>query len=273
MPLFSAATLDARIGTLPPLAPAAGQLLSLLGRDTVDIVELERTICHEPTLAGRVLRLANSPFFGFSGRVGSLREACLLLGARTLTQMAMAAAVMQQMPVDDTLLEAKALWRHALVTGAIAKLLAGETGGDEEQAFAAGLMHDLGKLALASYFPAEYRQVLQHREVAGGLLQEAEQAVLGFDHAAVGERLARKWHFPEALVLAVGYHHSPGGDWLSDVIHLSDVLAHALGDGATVKVPPLRSDAWERLELGWERLEKLLPTMDDAMREAAHFEL
>jgi len=101
---------------------------------------------------------------------------------------------------------------------------------------------------------------------------EAEETVLGFNHAAVGERLARKWYFPEALALAVGNHHHPGGDGLSDVIHLADVLAHALGYGATAQVPPLRDDAWERLALGWERLEQLLPAMDGAAIEAGRFE-
>ncbi|MCW8918798.1 MAG: HDOD domain-containing protein [Gammaproteobacteria bacterium] len=265
--------LDERLGALPPLSPVVGELLSLLQAAAVDIGAVERAIHHEPALAGRVLRLANSSFFGFSGRIGTLREACMLLGSRTLRQVVLAAAVMQQMTVDDILLDTRALWRHALVTGAIANRLAGTLGADPEQAFTAGLLHDMGKLVLAAYFAVEYRQVWQHHAANGGLLQEAEQAVLGFDHGAIGERLARKWHFPEELALAVGRHHCPGGDRLGDLIHLANVLAHALGYGATDKIPPLQEAAWERLGLGWERLEQLLPELDREAGEAARFEL
>lgn len=272
MPPLSTATLDARLGELPALAPVTGQLLSMLEAAAVDIGAVERLIAHEPALAGRVLRLANSSFFGFSGRIGSLREACMLLGSRTVRQVVLAVAVMQQLQPDVHLLDAPRLWRHALVTGSIAARLAVLLGDDAEQAFTAGLLHDLGKLALAAYFPDEYRQVLQRHAADGGLLLAAEQTVLGCEHGTVGERLARKWHFPEALVLAVGRHHHPGGDRLGDIVHLADVLAHALGHAAGAQIPPLQPEAWARLGLSWRQLEALLPEMEREAAAAARLE-
>lgn len=275
MTLLTEQQLDERIGELPPLSPVVGKLLALLGVADIDLDAVERTISQEPVLASRVLRLANSSFFGFTGHIGSLREACLVLGSRALRQVVLAAAVMRQLVVDDSLLNTRQLWRHTLATGAIAKHLADLLECDPEQAFTAGLLHDLGRLALATYFTVEYRQIRAQHELIGGLLLDAEQSVLGFDHAVVGGKLARKWHFPEVLALAVGGHHHPAEERLADLIHLADVLAHALGYGSGVldQVPPLCPSAWERLGLSWERLETLLPTLDREAGEAARFEL
>lgn len=278
IPLLTEQQLDERIGDLPPLSPVVGELMDLLEAPTVDYGAVEQSIGHEPVLASRVLRLANSSFFGFAGRIGSLREACLVLGSRTLRQTILAAAVMQQLEVDGSLLDAQKLWRHALATGAIAKYIARVFDIDQELAFTAGLLHDLGKLALAAYFTEEYRQVLLQHADSGGLMLETERRQLGFDHAMVGELLARKWHFPAALAQAVGRHHLPDpadSTELADLIHLADVLAHALGYGGhnLDRVPPLAPQAWERLGMDWEQLGELLPALDDEANEAIHFEL
>lgn len=267
--------IDVRIGELPPLAPSIRELLALLESETVDYVVLERLVSREPVLAGRVLRLANSSFFGFAGRIASLREACMVLGSQTLRQLVLAAVAMQQLAVDPALLDVRALWSHALATGAIARVLAQELGNDAEAAFTAGLLHDLGKLVLAAWFQAEYREALAQQTASGGLLLDAERAVLGRDHGQFGEKLARKWRFPETLAQALGHHHDPAGDRLGDLVHLADVLAHALEYGwrQESRVPPLQAGAWERLGLGWERLATLLPALDRAAGEAAQFEL
>lgn len=267
--------IDARIGELPPLAPAVRELLALLEQEALDHLAMERVIRNDPVLAGRVLRLSNSSFFGFAGRIGSLREACLVLGSRTLRQMVLAAAAVQQIEVDRNLLDVSSLWRHALATSAIARCLAQELDSDPEIAFTAGLLHDLGKLVLAAWFRVEYGEVLRQHAAGGGLMLETERAVLGTDHGLFGEKLARKWCFPDALVVAIGRHHDPAGDRLSDIVHLADVLAHALDRECRTGsyVPPLLAGAWDRLGLGWDRIERLLPVLDREAGKAAQFEL
>lgn len=277
MALLTEQQLDQRIGELPALSPVVGELFTLLNATSVDYGEVERKLGREPVLAGRVLRLSNSSFFGFAGRIGSLREACLVLGSRTLRQTLLAAAVHQQLAVPPGLLDGRRLWQHTLATGAIAKALAPVVGADAEQAFLCGLLHDLGRLALAAYFPAEYERVLDYLALHGGLRLAAERTVLGFGHGTVGGKLAQKWHLPEALVLAIGRHHHPvpaESGHMMDLVHLADVLAHALGYGpeADDRVPPLLPDAWARLGLRWDRLEEMLPMLDRAAGEAARFE-
>lgn len=267
--------IDARLGELPPLAPAVRRLLALFDGATVNYAALEEAVRHEPVLAGRVLRLANSSFFGFAGRIGSLREACMVLGSQTLRQIVLAATAVENLTADSALLDTRALWSHALATAAIARRLAQTLGSDVEDAFTAGLLHDLGKLVLAAWFQAEYREALALQSVQGGLLMDAERTVLGTDHGSFGEKLARKWHFPETLAVAIGHHHDPVGDRLGDIVHVADVLAHALEHGWRPRshVPPLQAGAWERLGLGWPRLEALLPELDRDAAEAARFEL
>ena len=275
MALLTEQQIDERIGELPPLPPSIRELFALLERETIDYVALERAVLNDPVLVGRMLRLANSSFFGFAGRIGSLREACLILGGQTLRQMVLAAVAVQQLTVDRELLDMSALWGHALTTGAIARRLARELDSDAELAFTAGLLHDLGKLVLAAWFRTEYREVLTQNALGNNLMLETERAVLGLDHGAFGEKLARKWRLPESLAVAMGRHHDPAGDRLCDIVHLADVLAHALdyGGHAQSLVPPLQPGAWERLGLSWERLGELLPTIDQDAGEAARFEL
>lgn len=275
---ISEAELDVRINELPPLSPVATELLELLNQPSVDYMALERAGVREPTLVARVLRLANSPFFGVSGLVATFREACLVLGSRSLRQVVLAMSVMDQLAVDTKLMELRRVWRHALAVAAIAHHLATLRKIDAEQAFTAGLLHDVGKLALAAFFSAPYAEVLASTQQHGCSLAEAEREHLGFDHGVVGGKLARKWHLPEPLVLAIGLHHHPDLEPsipLVDLIHVADVLAHALEYGGDENdgVPFLATGAWERLGWDWITIGELLPALDREARDAGAIEL
>ncbi len=266
--------LEARINDIPPLTPAVSAMLELLNQPQVDCSALERTAMLEPALVARVLRLGNSAFFGVSGKVSTIREACLVLGTRTLRQMALAVAVLQQLSVDNGLFELRNIWQHALAVAAIGRRLAPLRKVDGEQAFTAGLLHDIGKLALAAYFYGEYQQVVARQRSECRLLVETERQWLGFDHGSVGELLARKWHLPETLALAIGRHHHPSSDkvdGLVDIVHLADVLAHGLEYGLTEqeRIPPLDEGAWQRCGLDWAALASMLPALDQAAGQSA----
>ena len=125
---------------------------------------------------------------------------------------------------------------------------------EEETAFTLGLLHDIGRLALATAFPQEFGQSLAHQRANDLLPLDAECAMLGTDHAIVGGLIAEHWHFSPAIVQALVSHHAPAdGDatGLADLLHVADNVAHALGmsqqDDDTV--PPLSMAAWSRLGL------------------------
>lgn len=262
-----------RVHDIPPLSVVVMELMQLLNLKQVDHQRVERLIGDDPALASRVLRLANSSFFGFAGRIGNLREACLVLGAQTLRQIITAAAVKEHFSHDaGSVIDHRALWLHAMGTAAAARVLASEVGADPEQAFAAGLLHDMGKLALDTYFRDEYREVLLYQQEHACFLYEAEETVLGLTHNRVGAALASHWRFPDELVEAIDNHHSPGGDGaglLADIVHVADVLSRALdiGDSGDDLVTPLSESAWKHLGLQWQRLRELLPEIDSMARE------
>ena len=257
-----------QIGELPALPEVVVELMGALKQPTVNYNRVVRLIGKDPALAGRVLKLANSSFYGLSQRVGSIHDACLVLGASSIGHIITAISVKARFPEErGGVLDRKLLWRHALGTAVASGLLAQEAGIDAEQAFTAGLLHELGKLALDSYFTDRYVQVDAYKKASGCSLEHAERTVLGVDHRQVGARLAEHWHFPPPLVHAIGAFGSPDEgepDELTDVVHIADIVVQALGigDNGNPSLAPMAAGAWERLGLGWHRIRLLLPEIE-----------
>ena len=278
MGTLSEQEIDARIGQLPPLSAKVVELMRLLETTAVDYGAMERAAVHEPGLVQRVLRLANSSFYGVSGRIGTFREACLVLGSRSLRQVVMAIAVMDRLSAGHTIEQLRMLWQHVLAVAAVARYLAPMAHVDPEHAFTAGLLHDIGKLAMTAYFPAEYAAVQQTSLRDGVPRIQIEQDIIGMDHGALGGKLARRWRLPETIALVNEQHHRPTGDPVNpliDLLHFADVLAHALEFGLSEdeQVPPLEPAVWQRLGWDWHTVSACLPALDRDARAAGSLEL
>jgi putative nucleotidyltransferase with HDIG domain len=263
MEKLSLEELESKVRALPALSPVACDALACIDHgDTNDA--LTRILVQDPGLTSRLLKLANSSFYGLSGRVGSVREALMVLGLATVRNMVLACAVMEKLPGDRCdVIDGQGLWQHALGTGVAARLLARQAGLEPELAFTAGLLHDMGKLVLALYFPEPYRAVLRHQAAEGCLIQEAEQAVLGLDHADVGACVARRWRLPATLADAIAWHHrlQEGTPRLADLIHVADVLSRdsAIGSPGDPIKPALNDAALRRLALKPADIEAVKP--------------
>lgn len=260
------ADLRARLKRLPALPLVVTELLSSFAKEDIDVEAIASRIARDQGLAARVLRVANSSFYGLQNRVGSIHEAVVVLGFRAVRSMVLVVGMNGAFRVDDCPgFEVVAYLRHGLAVGLVARELAPACGCNPEVAFTAGLLHDIGELVLASCFPREYSGALALRQERDCLLLAAERDSLGITHAEVGELLAETWHFPPELRHAVAYHHAPhDDDRLVSLVHVADVSAHALGlsyfDGELV--PPLDGAAWRRLGVGWEGLARVLPRVD-----------
>jgi putative nucleotidyltransferase with HDIG domain len=250
------------IERLPPLSPAALKAMALLERKAVDLTTVAHELDRDPALVARILRLANSPFYGCVSRVATVHKACLVLGTRTLHQVIMAAAVMATLEarfqVDST-----RRWRHATATARAARLLAEGRHSDPELVATAALLHDLGRILLGACLADEYHDITAHARAAGVPIREAELEAFGVDHAVIGARVVEKWRLPSALTLAIGRHHTPDDgitDPLVDIVHVANVLAHALDQDDEEEVVPIVSEAaWNRLGLQIEIAENLFP--------------
>ena len=261
--------LGERIQQIPLLPQVVSDVQDILQQVEVDLELLEWTLHKDMAIVARVLRLANSPFYGLSGEISSIHEACLLLGMHTIRNVVTTAGVMMQLPADgDGLIDRKKLWEHSMGTAVAARVIASHAGFDQENAFTGGMLHDIGKLVMDRYFHSDYQAVLHYQVTEDCLLREAETAVLGFDHSIVGARAAQRWRFPASIVEAIEHHHEPDKNAPSksaDIIHVADILCRGLeiGYGGDPLIPILASSAAQRIKLDWDNLEVMLQEIEE----------
>jgi putative nucleotidyltransferase with HDIG domain len=240
---------------LPSLPAVVMELLNSIDQDDIDISVLAKKVSHDQALTAKTLRLANSSLYGLQVKVTTIQQAITYLGFQTTRNLITAAAVTGcfaegHCPGFDH----KAFWRHSIATAACAKVLARQMRFNQDYAFTAGLLHDIGRLVLVACFPNQYSETIAYREAHDCYLLEAERAVLGVDHVDAGLALAEHWNFSDTMRLAIGGHHdpeAPGAGFLAAIIHVADAIVHAL-DLAQVKddlVPPVSAVAWTALGL------------------------
>jgi putative nucleotidyltransferase with HDIG domain len=263
----------ARLHALPALPSVVAELLVSFDNEDVDIALLARQITRDQALTARLLRVANSSFYGLQCRVATINEAVVVLGFRTVRSMVLAVGLSDLFRVEQCPgFSARAHIRHGVGVGLAARTLARLTRRDEEIAFTGGILHDIGKLVLASCFAKQYTQALAYRELHDCPLVVAERDILGLDHAEVGGLLADAWRFPPSLRLAAAEHHSPAAataDSLADLVHIADAIAHGLGleERPGEMVMAVDQTAWQRLGIDGEKIAGVLPQIIDGMDE------
>jgi putative nucleotidyltransferase with HDIG domain len=248
---------------LPSLPSLVLEILESFDNERLDVSTLAKKIANDQALVSRVMRVANSAFFGLSGQVGTIFEAISVLGFNNLRGLVTAAAIINASPKNLGQFDLAAFWRHGICTAACAKALAKRLGLNPEIAFTAGVLHDIGKLIIAMEHPSAARPA-----DAGSDEQSlaAERNLIGYDHAALGGELAKRWKFPQAIREAIRLHHSPqdastsGG--LSDVVYVANLFAHALDQGEIreEKFDSLSSEVYARLRLDPAELPALAQT-------------
>lgn len=257
------------IRELPALPDVVTELIQTLNNESASINALADGIAKDQALAARALRVANSPFYGVQQKVATIHDAIVVLGFRAVGSLVTAASITGYFtPSAGGGFDLYRFWRHSIGVALCARALARHVGQNPEAAFTAGLMHDIGRLLLVTIRPQVYEQILAYRDAQDCLLHQAEQHILGFDHARAGEALALRWRFPPQIVQTVARHHQPEPGRacsLADVVHVADILAHALdlAGEANALVPPLGQEVWQRLGLGWAPLKRLLAEVED----------
>lgn len=259
--------LDQYISQLPSLSTVVARLFNLLQQEDVTMAVLMSEIAKDQALAARILRIANSPFYGLSSHIGSLQHAGTLLGLHSIRGIITTAGIMGHFPPrQDQGFDRHSFWLHAIGTGSCARVLARYGGLDMEQAFTAGLLHDIGKLVLVACFEADFARVLAWRDAHDCLIREAEQTVLGFDHTEIGTRVAQHWKLPPLLVAAIHFHHALPGEAtpLAELVHVADILCRGMdiGHGGDDLIPAMHPDALPRLGLDWADLQAALPEIE-----------
>lgn len=241
------------IAELRPLPAVAARALQLAEGDRFSAHELAGAIAADPALTARILRLANSAYYGFPRRIATVRDAVVLLGFRAVRSATLAASVMQAMP-DARGVDATAFWRHSITVGLLAEVLARARRRHLDEAFTAGVLHNAGRLALAQQRPEELARVCAASRDRGVAIDVAERELLGFTDAELGGALALHWNFPEDLAEAVKKHQLdpsalPDAESLPAFIIRARLYARASGVHDSVDVPTERAVAAEEWSL------------------------
>jgi putative nucleotidyltransferase with HDIG domain len=225
------------IKSFPGMPGTAVKLLALIDDSAMRVSQIEAILRQDPGLTANVLRLANSAYFGIPSKVGSIRQAVILLGLKRLIQMVIAACVSAIMDksVPGYDLPPGELWRHSIAASVAAeglvKVLKVEAA---EEIFTAALLHDVGKLVLGEFVKDEFKQI--ETAVSQGISFEmAEKIVLGINHADVGAHILTKWLLPPEIVNAVKFHHAPEESerfsTMLDIVHVANFISMMIGIG------------------------------------------
>jgi putative nucleotidyltransferase with HDIG domain len=203
--------IETSVQALRPLPQAVSRLVELMEHETATLTEAESLLQSEPVLCGKVLQVANSAYYGMPRGVSSIRQALILLGAHAVKGIALSVAAINSVrdgraPTPQE----RDLWRHAITVAGYAQGIARACRlGTQavEDAYIAGLLHDIGALLLLTRFPKQFSPILQAGDEPSVLQRERE--LFGYDHADIGAMIAEHWKLPERIVRVIGEHHAP----------------------------------------------------------------
>jgi len=228
-----------RVTTLATLPEVTARIVNTVEDPRSTAAQLHKIIAHDPALVTRILKIVNSAFYGLPGQIGSVERAIVLLGLNAVKNIAVAASLGQMFRGTSLCDEytAKDLWRHCIAVAVGARDLTKQLKLPmADEAFLAGMIHDVGILISMQLWPERVRQVCEVVKKTGRSFSSIEQELIGFDHQQLGSVLAESWKFPSACQIVAGHHHNPealGGEnrMLLTIVYVADVLASQGGHG------------------------------------------
>lgn len=263
--------------TLPDIIFKSNQLFEdpdVLLADVTKLIETDQSI------ASKILLVVNSAFYGFPGKINTISQAIIILGFNSIRNIMLSVSVFNAFPKSEhfNFFNLQEFWKHSIGCGAIAKFLGMQIKLPlAEEAFVAGLLHDLGKIVLVQYFPNEFIEALKLVFEKNILLLEAEEEILGVNHMVIGNLLARSWALPPNLIEVLSFHHNPSQSKLepelTSIVHLSDIICRGIGigSGGDNSIPEIEDFAWKLLNFKVEMIEEWLPEVSEIARLAYDF--
>lgn len=267
------------VDELPSLPAVVTEVMRIAGNPETNAKDFEEPFRKDQVLTAKLLKLVNSSFYGLTSKISTVHHATVILGFKTIKSLAMACSTsaMLARPVIIYGYTQHGLWEHSIATASIARYLGLhflKLHPDEaEELFVAGLLHDIGKIAMVGQMqkliPTIEQIILKKSDIT---LTQLEQHLLGIDHTEVGSMMMRKWHLDENLISAVGEHHREHySSQRAALISLADLMA------MRTKIGLADSYNWQRpigthlkstLQLSKERLDELKPLLRETVHES-----
>lgn len=266
------------IATLPEITL---KIVELVESPTSTASDMQKLISNDPALCTRVLKVVNSAFYGLPGQIASIERAIVLLGLNAVKNIAVAASLVKLFRGGEISPEfsARDLWLHAVATATASKVIADELKmGMADEAFLAGLMHDIGVMVELQFDRQKMVSTLEKTGCDKGVprtdMRAAETEVYGANHEQFGEGLCRKWKFPTTLSTVAGHHHEPmrlpeGQRTLACLVFVADHISAELGQGFRLDIADtsIPDDVLGELKLSRERLQAIKDGLPDKLQE------
>ncbi len=207
------------------------RILEAVQEDESCFAELAKIISADPALTAKMLKVANSSLYGFSGRVKTIEGALAILGINTLKNIALSFIIVNKMQgQSDEIFDFEYFWKRAVTAAVAAQLVSGMLNGKSDDTFVSGLLQDIGVLVMFYYLPDDYIEVLSAKSATGIPTTLIEKQLIGFNHCELGSALLKKWGLPKSIYLPVFYQHTPQEAperhrLAADILNLSNKLS------------------------------------------------
>ena len=225
------------ISDLPPMPQTVIKARKIIADQKSDFKELAELLEKDQAIAAKILKLANSPYYGMSGKVSSIQHAAVVLGHKSIGEIITmgGTSTLLSNRLEGYSLEAGALWKHSLAVAFGSRIIAKRVDpGSENDAFTSGLIHDSGKLILDKYVAERWELFERFMSDGKHTFLEAEKEILELDHSEVASEVCKTWNIPEPLIIAIKYHHHPSKSQesrLAYIVHIADAVAMMTGLG------------------------------------------
>ena len=268
------------IDTLKPIPPVATQILVLTQDINSSLADIAALVLHDPTITANVLRMCNSAYFGLARKVDSVHDAIALLGLDRMVELVLMDSLSDNFVDEDKgygLGEGE-LWRHAVLSAHVAKILANTNGmsPNKHLVFTAALVKDIGKLILGRFVAFALEKINILVDSRGYSFNEAEKEVIGMNHEELGALVGQKWCFSERLTSIIRHHHlsteAAREDLETSLVYLADIICMMMvvctgADGLSYR---FYSDVLKRLDLTEEALQSIIAEMGESQQKIEH---
>ncbi len=265
-----------RVDRLSALPDLVAKLVSMLDSPDVSGRDLSEAISHDVAISTRLLKIVNSPFYGFNGSIKNISHAIVVLGFNTVKGIILSFSAVDLIKAlqDTEFFSKREFWRHCVGCGIASREIAKLIGiADDERFFTAGLLHDVGKMIMWNLAPEEFLGLVKYAKDNNLYFYEAEYEREVVHHTEIAKKLFRRWNMPGSLVEVVSLHHEPEkAEFIEDVriIRLADQMARnmQIGDPGDNKCPDEGALEYEILGMSLEQLQGIMPIIYQRLDDA-----
>lgn len=268
----------AKVTEISSLPEVTTKIIAVVEDPKSTAQDMHDIVKNDPALAAKVLKVVNSAFYGLPTQISSLDRAIVMLGLSAVKNLAMAASLARMFKPGQLSenFDARDLWTHCVAVGTCARLLADQAGGNAEDAFVGGMVHDMGLLIEYQLFPEKLKEVVQRVEADKTLdFCTIERELIGADHQAFGNHMATKWKFPPGLRACIAFHHGTDGFKVDHkrvvgLVRLADMICcqNELGFYLTACAGEVTADMLTELGLSEDQVGSVIEIMPERLEEA-----